>query len=121
MDITEADALKIGGLWLDYWRRKTMGQRDSVMIQIEGVDGSTPRLVARADLIDTLAEMAQSDLRRAHSELGIDTFSTDRLQYVRMEARGLIALLEQHTRAVNALQALLAFRDPDELVEAHMP
>jgi hypothetical protein len=96
-------------------------QRNSVMLQIEGVDGTRPRLVARADMIDTFAEMAQSDLRRAHSDLHIDTFSTDRLEYVRMEARGLLELLEQHTRAVNALQALLAFRHPDELVEAHVP
>jgi hypothetical protein len=96
-------------------------QRNSVMIQIEGVDGTRPRLVARADLIDTFAEMAQSDLRQAHSDLGIDIFSTDALHFVRMEARGLLLLMEQHTRALNALQALLAFRHPDELVEAHVP
>lgn len=98
-----------------------MSQRTSVMFQIEGVDGSRPRLVARADLIDRFAEMAQSDLRQAHSELGIDAYSIDSPHFTRMEAGGLIELLEQHTRAVNALQALLAFRHPDELVEAHLP
>lgn len=97
-----------------------MTQRNSIMFRIDGVDGTQPRFVARADLINTFAEMAQEDLRFAQRQLGIDTFSFDRLQYVRMNAAGLLKLLEQHMRAVNALQALLSLRHPDELVEAHM-
>jgi hypothetical protein len=101
--------------------REVVVQRNSVTLQIEGVDGTRPRLVARHELIAQFGLMAQSDLRQAHSDLGIDTFSTDALKFVRMEAGGLMDLLEQHTRAVNALQALLALRHPDELVEAHIP
>lgn len=92
-------------------------QRSSVMFRVEGVDGAEPRMVARSDLIQIFAAMAQSDLRKAHDELGIEIESL----HVEMEAGDLLRLLESHTRAVNALQALLAFRHPDELVEAHLP
>jgi hypothetical protein len=94
-----------------------MGQRSSVMLTLDGVDGAAPRLVARSGLIDTLAAMALSDLHMAHDVLCIDR---ERL-WIDMAASELMPLLEAHTRAVNALQALLAFRHPDELVEAHMP
>jgi hypothetical protein len=99
-----------------------MSQKTSIMLHIEGVDGSTPRLVARAELIEIFAGMAQSDLVMAHTHL-LDLIARPIAihEYIDMEARGLLELLEQHTRAVNALQALLAFRHPDELVEAHMP
>jgi hypothetical protein len=85
-------------------------QRNSVMIQIEGVDGTRPRLVARADMIDTFAEMAQSDLRQAHSDLGIDT-SPPMLHFVRMEATGTATADGAGTRGRSThAQALLAFR-----------
>jgi len=96
-------------------------KRSSIMLTIDGVDGSTPRLVAREDLIDTLHEMALVDLDHVHSQLGIDPAVLGRLHATQYHAGGLLELLEQHTRAVNALQALLALRDPDELVEAHLP
>jgi hypothetical protein len=94
-----------------------MSQRSSLMLTIDGVDGAAPRLVARDGLITTLAVMALSDLNMAHDALGIN----QRRLHIDMEAGELLELLEQHTRAVNALQALLATREPDELVEAHLP
>lgn len=96
-------------------------QKTSVMIQIEGVDGARPRMVAREDLIQTLHEMALVDLDHVHSQLGIDPAVLGRLHASQYHARGLIELLELHTRAVNALQAMLALCEPDELVEAHLP
>jgi hypothetical protein len=100
-----------------------MSQRDSIVFKLEGVDDKEPRLVARADLIHVFSAMCQHDLLHSHSvllHLGIGVKPESNTHYMDMEARDLIALLEQHTRAVNALQALLALRDPDELVEAFM-
>ena len=101
-----------------------MAQRDSIVFALAGVDGAVPRLVARADLIQIFAGMAQHDLLQAHSQLlhaGVGLRIESNTHYMDMEARELINLLELHTRAANALQALLALCDPDELVEAHMP
>lgn len=100
-----------------------MAQRSSVMLRLEGVDGAEPRLVARPDLMRIFAGMAQHDLLQAHSGLlhhGIGLRIDSNTHYMDMEAGDLIRLLELHTRAANALQALLALRHPDELVEAHM-
>ena len=97
-------------------------QRDSIMFTLSGVDGAQPRLVARSELINIFAGMAQSDLLVAHTELmELFTNPIDNSHYIEMDAGGLLRLLEIHTRAVQALQALMALRDPDELVEAHMP
>jgi hypothetical protein len=96
-------------------------QRDSVMFRIEGVDGAEPRLVARPELIEIFAGMAQSDLLIAHRDLmEIFTEPIENGHYTTMDAGDLLKLLEIHTRAVNALQGLMALREPDELVEAHM-
>ena len=96
--------------------------KGSVMFAIQGIDKVNPRMVAREDLINIFAGMAQSDLLVAHTELmEMFTVTIDKDHYTSMDAGGLLRLLEIHTRAANALQALLALRDPDELVEAHMP
>jgi hypothetical protein len=91
------------------------------MFKIEGVDGAEPRMVARDGLIEIFASLAQRDL------VMVDTALVTKLavnyagdHYISMEAGGLLDLLELHTRAVNALQTLMALRHPDELVEAHM-
>lgn len=94
-------------------------QRGSVMFSIAGVDNAQPRFVARRDLIQIFSGMGNADLCAAHIELLSIVKADD--QYTDMEAGDLTRLLEIHTRAVNALQALLALRDPDELVEAHLP
>ena len=97
-------------------------QRDSIMLTLSGVDGAQPRLVARSELINIFAGMAQSDLLVAHTELmEMFTVTIDKDHYTSMDAGGLLRLLEIHTRATNALQVLMALREPDELVEAHMP
>jgi hypothetical protein len=105
-------------------------QRESITFKLAGVDGAEPRLVARTELVQIFAGMCQSDLLMAHSAL-LDVLSEPvdptivflpvaNDHYTSMEAGDLLHLLEVHTRAVNALQGLLALREPDELVEAHI-
>lgn len=95
-----------------------MTQKTSVMFKIEGVDGAEPRMVARGDLINVFAQMAESDLRMAHGDLLLEATSDG--AYSDKSAGDLIRLLEIHTRAVNALHALIALRHTDELVEMFM-
>ena len=97
--------------------------RDSIKFTLDGIDGTKPQYVARKDLVEVFASMAESDLIMTHADLyktlphSIDNFN----YYTDMPAKQVIELLEQHMRAVNALRALLSLRDPDELVEAHLP
>ena len=97
--------------------------RDSIKFTIEGIDGTKPQYVARKDLVEVFASMAESDLIMTHAELykALPNSIDDLNYYTDMPAKELIDLLESHMRAVNALRALLSLRQPDELVEAHLP
>jgi hypothetical protein len=94
-------------------------QRESIMFALEGVDGQRPRFVARNELIQIFAGMAQSDLVTVHGDLLTRLANPiDYEHFIKAPVKDLLELLELHTRAVNALQALMATRHPDELVEA---